>query len=349
MRAHGTNARYHLGPDGDDQPGGCRCDPCTDAYRAYQTDYNARTEPRLVPAGPVRAHLLELRQHNIGPKTIARVSGVSHGSLSRLLYGDYVRGTPPSAKVRPETARILLALTLDDFDATGTREPSAPIRVMVDRLVDAGVPKSRIAERMATVGMRRHDAYLPPANFALSGQWVTRRKATAVRQMIAELEAGTLVTWRSNKHLGEVVIAPAPDGITTTETSTPVPNRWSEMTTSHALRTVDDWPADAACVGQPNWLFFATDATAKARARRLCRGCPVAQACLVAHRDEPDGIYGGADGRQRSKPPRAHGTVGRYRYGDYGCDTANGCRCAPCTAANTETMRRVRAARKTAA
>ena len=59
----------------------------------------------------------------------------------------------------------------------------------------------------------------------------------------------------------------------------------------------DDWREDAACNGAANaddW-FAAQGSVATARAKAVCRGCPVREACrayAVATR-QPWGIWGG--------------------------------------------------------
>lgn len=66
-----------------------------------------RWEP-YVDAEPARQHVLKLRAAGMGPKRISEVSGVPHGSLAKLIYGDPRRGLGPSKRIRPETeAKIL--------------------------------------------------------------------------------------------------------------------------------------------------------------------------------------------------------------------------------------------------
>lgn len=52
------------------------------------------------------------------------------------------------------------------------------------------------------------------------------------------------------------------------------------------------WWADAACRGVGARVFFAANT---ARARGLCRTCPVSAACAQAGQDEPAGVWGGID------------------------------------------------------
>lgn len=122
---HGTLAGYKVR--------GCRCAPCAAAStryenRRYRLMAYGRWQP-YVDAGPVRAHVLKLRDAGLGYKRVAELADVSAGGMSKLMYGDYGRGTPPSKRVRPETAAAILAVeaNLDTLgaavlvDAAGTR------------------------------------------------------------------------------------------------------------------------------------------------------------------------------------------------------------------------------------
>lgn len=125
MREHGTNARYHID--------GCRCRPCRDAANAHARHRSrmiayGRWQP-YVDAQPAREHCQALLADGMGPVTIARISGVPHGAVSKLLYGDYSRDMAPSRRIRPETEARLLAVEakLDNLadaaliDVCGTR------------------------------------------------------------------------------------------------------------------------------------------------------------------------------------------------------------------------------------
>jgi hypothetical protein len=200
MRAHGTNARKCLGPDENDVAGrGCRCGPCREASRAYDQEYR-NGPPRQVDAQPVRDHLNWLRHvHRIGPKQVSIVTGLPHGAISKVLYGDFGRMSPPSARVRTRTAEVLLALTPADFGHLHNQEPAGPIRTMIAELVAAGVPKVRIVERLGKRGPG-----LQIGRFAT----IDRLHANIIRAMYAELQAGTLVTFRADSYGRERVVAP---------------------------------------------------------------------------------------------------------------------------------------------
>lgn len=88
-RPHGTRAKYVVDK--------CRCEPCTaDNLAKANERRHAISRPDetwvpYVPAGRARDHVRDLAAHGIGLKTIAKVSGVSHGALWKLMYGDTKR------------------------------------------------------------------------------------------------------------------------------------------------------------------------------------------------------------------------------------------------------------------
>lgn len=117
---HGTPACYVLDR--------CRCIPCMEANTARERErtrlkaygrYN-----KYVPAEFVRDHLAELKEYGIGLKTVAKLSGVGNGTLTKIWYGTYattgrgkehthgtgefVRG--PSRRVTRKTAEAIYAV-----------------------------------------------------------------------------------------------------------------------------------------------------------------------------------------------------------------------------------------------
>lgn len=175
-RQHGTKSRYHID--------GCRCPDCTEAARVYgnhrarQIAYG-RWEP-YVDAEPARQHVLALRAAGMGPVTIARLSGVPHGALAKLVYGDGRRGTEPSRRIRRATSERVLAIeaTIDTLapgalvDATGTRRRCHALAAL-------GWPLSEQARRLG----------IHPALYHRSMQSarVTAGRARAVRALFDEL------------------------------------------------------------------------------------------------------------------------------------------------------------------
>ena len=142
---HGTHAAYVLDA--------CRCKPCRDANRAYEQRRRrdrAFGREAYVDAAPARQHVAFLTYDGMGLKTIAAVSGVSHGSLWKLMYGK--RSTDgafrPSARVRPDTAAALLAVTADLSNlAGGARVDAIGTQRRLRALVALGYPAAELARR----------------------------------------------------------------------------------------------------------------------------------------------------------------------------------------------------------
>lgn len=147
-RRHGTHAKYVVEK--------CRCEPCTKATRDYERQrVHAINRPDetwvpYVPAGPARRHVRALMALGIGPKTVAKLSGVPHGAISKLLYGDY-KGRRPSRRIRPETARRLLAVTPEM--ASGAQKVDAgPTWALLDDLIAKGWTRAELARRRGQKG-----------------------------------------------------------------------------------------------------------------------------------------------------------------------------------------------------
>lgn len=140
---HGTRASYSLD--------GCRCGDCQTARKRYDRhrskwvgEFPTVLSPR-VNAEPVRQHLQTLMAEGMGPKRISAVSGISHGAVSKLLYGDY-NGRPPSKTITRKNADTLLGLELDLAD--GARVNGREATAIVTELVARGWTKRAIAARI---------------------------------------------------------------------------------------------------------------------------------------------------------------------------------------------------------
>lgn len=127
----------------------------TAAYERHRTRMIAygRWQP-YVDAEPARQHVLWLRSQNMGPKRISEVSGVPHGSLAKLVYGDPQRGLAPSKRIRPETAARILATRPDPYPRANV--PSIGARRRLRALVALGWTQSELARR---VGLTRAAFY----------------------------------------------------------------------------------------------------------------------------------------------------------------------------------------------
>lgn len=118
-----------------------------EAHRRRMIAYG-RWEP-YVDATRAREHVQNLLAANMGPVQIAKVSGVPHGAISKLLYGDYARGMAPSKRIRRETEAKLLAVeaTVDTL-ADAALMPSLGTVRRIQALHALGWPLSEVARRI---------------------------------------------------------------------------------------------------------------------------------------------------------------------------------------------------------
>lgn len=149
---HATRACYVLDR--------CRCTPCSEANAKAQT-WRERQKAygrynKYVPALPVREHVDQLTAAGMGLKQIAKVSGVAHGALWKLMYGKtQPDGTrTPSRRVLRETAEKLYAIDPDWTGrlelAPGAKDPegTSPARKRLQALVALGWSMSEVGRRL---------------------------------------------------------------------------------------------------------------------------------------------------------------------------------------------------------
>ncbi|MFY1588962.1 hypothetical protein ACN267_31230 [Micromonospora sp. WMMD734] len=179
----------------------CRCVGCTQASTDYQ-NRRARLlaygqwQP-MVDAEPIRQHVRNLGTAGIGWMRVAELAGISHGAVSRLLYGSTNR--PPCKRVRRETADALLAVTANPdnlapgqtVDATGTRRRTQALAAI-------GWSVSEQARRIGRTCRNHCHVLTIPA--------VQLRTAEAVKALYDELST-----------------TPAPPGVSATRTK-----RWAQ-------------------------------------------------------------------------------------------------------------------------
>lgn len=175
---HGTHACYVLDR--------CRCIPCAVANTDYERDRAKRHAygqfDTFTDAQPVRVHVLGLMMQGVGLKTISRTSGVSTGTLGKLIYGhprpdDTRRFT---RRVLRETAEKLLAVTEDAL--APSRNIPVPIGASrrVQALIACGWSVQLLAARSG-VDRQRLDAVVK------GGRDTTVRTVTDVTAMFEEL------------------------------------------------------------------------------------------------------------------------------------------------------------------
>lgn len=146
-RAHGTYAKAVTE--------GCTCERCRAARRAYnrrRAQAIARPDETWLPyvsAEPARAHLVRLGRAGVGLKAVARLSGVSNGSLTKIVYGQPAKGRPPSRRIRPQTLARILAVRAPGSGG-GRRVESGPTWALVEELVAAGYARAFLARALGS-------------------------------------------------------------------------------------------------------------------------------------------------------------------------------------------------------
>lgn len=122
----------------------------TSDYSSHRNRMKAygRWQP-YVDAQPAREHVNRLRAAGIGPKRIAELSGVPHGSIAKLIYGEARRNLAPSKRIRPETEARLLAVepSIDSLAPSGF-VPAIGTRRRLQALACMGYPLTWISGRI---------------------------------------------------------------------------------------------------------------------------------------------------------------------------------------------------------
>lgn len=145
LPAHGTLSRR--------KAHACKCELCRKVDRDYMATRHrllayGRWQP-YVDAEPVRAHVRMLMSYGIGWQRICKLSGVSNGGMSRLLYGSYGRGYGPNKRVRVLTADKIFAVKASfEHLAPSARVDGTGTRRRLQALVAIGWPQLRLAQRL---------------------------------------------------------------------------------------------------------------------------------------------------------------------------------------------------------
>lgn len=281
-RKHGTHACYVWGP----APGagkGCRCDDCRAAAAAYERDRKRRATPAYVTAGSARSHVKWLQSQGVGLKTIAERSGVPHGSIAKLIYGDKARGMAPSKRIRPETRDKILAVRPADA-ADGARVPAARTWQHIDTLLSRGWTKVAIAKAIGQTsgGLQLGRATVSAGHArtiaSLLDQPVPPRRSRHGLHAAPELEEEEAIVGEADAEL----------------------DRYQLPTLDLAPTVLDRGACRRPDV--PTWLFFPERGGLKTinAAKAICATCPVAAACLdFALRNHEAGVWGGTTAKER--------------------------------------------------
>lgn len=303
MREHGTRARYVHGPGPGSGPG-CRCDLCRAANTQAARDQLKRAAPPYVAATRARDHLAALAAQGVGLKTVARVSGVSNGALTKLVYGDRQRGTPPSRRIRPATEKAILGVTAAHATGGQRTHTADDYRALLDLLTGRGWTATAIANAIGVT---------PPNLRRRAGaRTVTAAKMAATRKLLDLTPVTRRDRWGNQ---AEPAWTPEQDRRDKARRATAGEERAAYRAAGRAgddLPTIDlaqlaaqQWRQHAACRLLPDdqtHIFWPGkgDTATLAAARAVCLTCPVAQDCLDhALANNEQGIWGGTTAKQR--------------------------------------------------
>lgn len=157
----GTRAKY--------VSGGCRCVPCRAAASRYESErLRARRNGDwngLVPADAARHHLMKLSKQGIGRRSVSDATRVPQSTRHAIKTGR-------KTQIRRSTEQRILAVTRD---AAGMAllVPAAPTWRLIDKLLDEGFTKARIAHEIG----RKHGA------LQFHTARITRRSAIAIERL----------------------------------------------------------------------------------------------------------------------------------------------------------------------
>jgi hypothetical protein len=278
--AHGQHSAYVLDR--------CRCEPCRLSNRAYEQERAQRIAPAFVGADATRKHVEFLSANGVGLKQISRLTGVSSGVLTKLVYGDGTRKMGPSKRIRQATAEKILAV-MPSHAAAGSKQPAGPSWVLIDEMIAAGVTKTAIARYLGQNG----------PGLQLSRTLMLRRHVVKIREMHDRWRAGELVLReRGHRHIPVAAVVAPPVREPDYQDRAQILVDLAEILEA---RNEQPWRADAACRNRPVHVWFPGrgDPRCEAKAKLICRSCIVRRECLSANMSEPAGIFGGLTARER--------------------------------------------------
>lgn len=309
MREHGTYACYVWGPEpGCVRGRGCRCDACKAAVRAKAAAARRRTAPAYVGADRARTHVRHLQAQGLGLKTIAAAAGISHGALTKLIYGAQDR--PPSKRIRPATEQAILAVA-PNAARDGGRIDATHYDKVLDELRGRGWTNSSISRAVGCL----------PTNLVPRGPTVTAGRLRAARALLDQpvpipptrtgrnARAWELAMAWNNRDLDAEARETARKAAQAEERATyraKAKVRDDDMPVIDlAALAAQTWRDRAACRHVPDdqrWIFWPGkgDARAVAAARTVCSSCPVADDCLAhAVAAVEHGVWAGTTDKDR--------------------------------------------------
>lgn len=143
---HGTRLAYVLDR--------CRCLPCREDSSKYNSNLNRQTaygRSNWTSAQPVREHIQMLQASGLGLKRIAKLSGVDHSNIARVIWGRTERNEGPAKQISKVNAAKILAVqaslqNLSDGAIVPDGGPGTWRRLQA--LVAIGWSQSRLAQEL---------------------------------------------------------------------------------------------------------------------------------------------------------------------------------------------------------
>jgi hypothetical protein len=141
----------------------CSCLPCYRKRKIYRYEHDHGLR-RMTAAEPSREHLVFLREHGVGIRTISQALGIAELTLMRIRSGD-------AKMVRKETQSGILAFQPKDADLVpnGCRVDATATRLRYQALIALGYTRDFIAQETGT-----------KARFRIRCERVSRRRALAI-------------------------------------------------------------------------------------------------------------------------------------------------------------------------
>lgn len=300
MRSHGTRACYVHGPNPGSVKGGCRCDPCRQANAAATAARQRSTAPPYVKADRARAHIKALMAQGFGLKAQAAAAGVSATAVSKIIYGDPRRGQKLTARIRPDTEKAILGLTLHDAPDCAPTVPAAHYTATLATLHERGWTYTQIADAIGCA----------LANLKPRGDRVT---AGRHRSVLALLEQAPPLIGADERGHNAAAIArrdaydPEAERRDRLRRAAQAEERQRYRKAAQdtppvldlTVLAAQEWRDVAACRLVPDdqtWIFWAPEADHRAMdaCREVCSWCPVRSDCLAnALANGETGFWGG--------------------------------------------------------
>lgn len=174
----------------------CRCDPCTDANRDQERNRTklkayGRYDRGVVPAEPIREHMMALAEFGIGYKQAARLAGLSTTVARTLIWGRQEPGPrygELQKNIKRENAEKLLAIqpVLANL-ADGATTPARGTVRRIQTLIACGWSQNRIATELGMLGSNLSTLRLRYENAARRGRGATVRVNAGTARAVAAL------------------------------------------------------------------------------------------------------------------------------------------------------------------